>query len=972
VRGAASTNRQASGALVPVLAVAALLAIVIAVPVALLVGTGSPFAHLGPAQVARAVSTQRNYDPVTAAHWVGRSAVLIAWLAWIWMTVCVALEVRSLSSGRSPVHLPASRTLQSLAACLVGAALALSIGVKGGGLTRTPPATRAPEMAPTTMLRVIDDDRFVLFFGETDRPTAAPAGSEAESSEDPHGGDAVVPIVGAAQTAPPVLAGGGGDAPVPTVELLRPSPVSHVVERRETLWSIANDSLGSALRWSEIADLNYGVVQSDGRALGVDHALRPGWTLELPSTGSALHPDESGTGRPMLTDGVPLTLAGLVSAGPSRPSMWRPAPAPGQPHLPIRVPLTPVGGGVVGAGVVRMVDRMRRAQQRHRGEGMFITLPGPVGRGLEQRLRLGGGSEIIADIDRALCGLTGHELDQSGSWISGVRVRPDVIEVVLDRRDGSKASPDAHGDHIVSVSRPVLGTPRPTAGDARAPAPLLVTAGEGPSGLVMVNLEALGTLTVEGDTEACDGVLRALALELATSLWSDRFDVAVTGLDSGLENFARVTVSEPGLLVDALWRRRMGRLARLDASPFATFAEARASDTSANWDPMVVLCGATVPERQVVELVDIASDPVLGMAVVATGRRPDGEPAARLSTVSPSVELLGAVGTPQHVEADDLAGVASLLETAMRRQSAFSSDEPYVTLPVPLPTAVLLRPANDPPESVETSDVEQVPAGAGMSRPRRTGHSSAAQRAGQVEVAVLGSIEIRGLAREFTRASARELVIYLAMHPNGVTNEGWATALWPDRLMAPSSLHSTASVARRSLGQAADGRDHLPRSHGRLALASSVTTDWARFVALADSDVADDWKVALALVRGRPFEGLKSSDWPILEGIGPAIESAVVDLARRLGRSSLASGDAWTAEWAARRGLMVSPYDERLYRLLMRAADLDGNPAGVEGAMKELVALVTEDLEPFDSVHPSTMDLYRSLTRRRRPGPGRL
>jgi hypothetical protein len=40
--------------------------------------------------------------------------------------------------------------------------------------------------------------------------------------------------------------------------------------------------------------------------------------------------------------------------------------------------------------------------------------------------------------------------------------------------------------------------------------------------------------------------------------------------------------------------------------------------------------------------------------------------------------------------------------------------------------------------------------------------------------------------------------------------------------------------------------------------------------------------------------------------------------------------------------------------------------------MKELVALVTEDLEPFDSVHPSTMDLYRSLTRRRRPGPGRL
>ncbi len=78
-----------------------------------------------------------------------------------------------------------------------------------------------------------------------------------------------------------------------------------------------------------------------------------------------------------------------------------------------------------------------------------------------------------------------------------------------------------------------------------------------------------------------------------------------------------------------------------------------------------------------------------------------------------------------------------------------------------------------------------------------------------MEVAVLGPIEIRGAQRStFTRAWAEELVVYLAMHPNGASNEAWATALWPDRLMAPSSLHSTASVARRSLGQR--GRRHRP------------------------------------------------------------------------------------------------------------------------------------------------------------------
>ncbi len=170
--------------------------------------------------------------------------------------------------------------------------------------------------------------------------------------------------------------------------------------------------------------------------------------------------------------------------------------------------------------------------------------------------------------------------------------------------------------------------------------------------------------------------------------------------------------------------------------------------------------------------------------------------------------------------------------------------------------------------------------------------------------------------REFTRAWAKELVVYLAMHPKGSTNEAWATALWPDRLMAPSSLHSTASVARRALGRGPDGIDHLPRSHGRLALSPSVVTDWDRFVELAESPAIDQWRSALDLVRGRPFEGLRSSDWPILEGIGPAIEAAVVDLSGRLAGAYLAAGDSSGAEWSARKGLLVSPYDERLYRML--------------------------------------------------------
>jgi DNA-binding SARP family transcriptional activator len=347
-----------------------------------------------------------------------------------------------------------------------------------------------------------------------------------------------------------------------------------------------------------------------------------------------------------------------------------------------------------------------------------------------------------------------------------------------------------------------------------------------------------------------------------------------------------------------------------------------------------------------------------------------------------SLLLLGSTVFPQQVEAEDLRATSSLLETAARHDPAFSSDEPYLHLaiPVPAPIADAPFPVEDGQRQPRADDRLLLIEDGSVSGPstadvngRSPGsfgpaiHDPPGRKV--VEVAVLGPIEIRGAAREFTRAWAKELVVYLAMHPGGVSNESWATALWPERVMAPSSLHSTASVARRSLGQAPDGEDYLPRSHGRLALSNSVGTDWDRFVSLANSADIEQWRTALGLIRGRPFEGLRSTDWPILEGIGPAIEAAVVDLSGRLAGAYLATGKPRDAQWAARKGLLVSPYDERLYRMLMRSADVDGNPAGVEAVMSELIQLVAEDIEPFDSIHPATIDLYRALSRRKRRDP---
>ena len=259
----------------------------------------------------------------------------------------------------------------------------------------------------------------------------------------------------------------------------------------------------------------------------------------------------------------------------------------------------------------------------------------------------------------------------------------------------------------------------------------------------------------------------------------------------------------------------------------------------------------------------------------------------------------------------------------------------------------------------------------------------------EVLVRVLGPVEVIGAARPFRRAWCVELVTYLALHPTGATADAWTTALWPDRLPPEPTRFSTVSEARRALGCASDGSDHLPRGVGRLRLAPSVTTDWAQFRSLAAVQgprAAGAWAAALELVRGPLLGGLRSADWAVLEGLQAEMEGAIVQLAIDAAEHRLARGDGRGAELAVRRGLLVSPYDERLYRLLFAAADSKGNPAGVESAMGELLRLVSGEavhqlrvphggpVDPAEWVHPETAAMYRSLSRRptpHAPGDGR-
>jgi hypothetical protein len=224
-----------------------------------------------------------------------------------------------------------------------------------------------------------------------------------------------------------------------------------------------------------------------------------------------------------------------------------------------------------------------------------------------------------------------------------------------------------------------------------------------------------------------------------------------------------------------------------------------------------------------------------------------------------------------------------------------------------------------------------------VAEPAWPGDLAAPEPPREIDVAVLGPVEIRGAAQPFHRSAAKELVVYLAFHRQGARTDVWAAALWTDRCMAQSTLHSTSSVALD----------------------------------------------ALRLVRGRVFDGLGLGDWAVLDGTQAQVEALVVGTALKAAAHYLRRGRGEEAEWVIRRGLRVSPYDERLYRALLRATEVMGNRVGLRTAMEELLR-VAADGDPLcrraglgtlsesghSFVHPQTLSLFEELARGGTPAAG--
>ncbi len=937
----------------------ALVAIVVlaaGVPAALALIVGWPLPHAVPS--VSELSQTLTSGSIPDEFFANLLAVL-GWIYWAHFIVCLGAEIAAARRGRLAHRVPFAGWNQAIAARLIAAVLLLA---PSPGLARaipafaaTPPAAAAATIAPATPGHRVDK-------------------------------------------APEQLA-----EEVPGLDLERPAtaPPVYVVQGRQlgkpgdTLWSIAHRHLGDPYRWREIFQLNKGRPQRDGRSMQDPEGgvvwIYPGWRLLLPADATGLPAAQPEQDKPT-RDGRPQAGRGPVAppapspnstvapttthvatttqtptstkppttreegARPSRATGRQPATtaapddrADTRDRAKPVVPAAPVAlaiGGLLAAGVLTTVARLRRRQQRYRQPGRRARLPVGAAARTEQHLRAAAEPESARFLDVALRAMAAgiHRAGLAPPTAEAVQLGPATLEILL--RDPSPAAPppftltDDGRRWTLSRDRPVARL-EASAADAVTPLPALVTVGMSSAGQLLLNLEAPGLTALAGPPALTRPLLDAMAVELATAASSSGFvQVLLVGFGPELDRLERVQRVER--LEDALpglERQAEDTAQLLDERGCGSVLGGRIADVAGDsWAPTVVLIAQPPSPAALERLAAVTrTTPGSTVAAVIAGHAPQAGWRLEVAEEQVRIPALDLEVHPQRLAAAEYAAIGELLRTAGDVDGVEAGEPPYDQ--VRPPPAV-------PDEATETG------------------------KAPAVEVCVLGRIELRGV-RTIERSKAVEVIVYLALHPQGVDGDHLWEALWPDKPLNRGTLHTTVTAARTGLGRAPDRSRYFPDARdGRYRLSDAVGLDWARFQALvrrghgAGPDATHALRQALELVRGTPLESLsaRSYEWAVVHRT--EMETVIAEVAERLALHYLDAEDPEQANWAARRGLAASPYDERLYRVLMRAAHAAGNPAGVETVWQELLTVLGADPDLIDEdIHPETVALYTALRR---------
>jgi hypothetical protein len=965
------------------LAVAALVALTVGVPYALVTVFALPIPHGMPK-----LSTLTHQLDVTT---ILKVLAVLVWLAWLQLVWCVIAEVRAaVRNGDRPARVPLAGGTQAAVHRLVATALLLfaataalspalahqvsgaapvSAGLEPGpgagshasshralpprlaspprlayprGAGHSPPVTRAPKVNGSPAHSPAP--------AQTPRPAHLP-----ERAHSP--GPAHTP--GAAQ--PPTSARSPASGQSPRVAHPPQEGKIYVVQPphgrfHESLWEIAQRFLGDGQRYREIFALNAGRIQPDGSKLTIASLIRPGWVLHMPRdahgpglatvTPPARHSagrdhgasdgahdsadQDPASGFDALLAGAPGKHAaqGHVSHRHARESG---AAAESQQRGP-GYPNELAAAALLATGVLAALGRRRREQMWHRAFGRRVVMPEGEAALAESAMRSGADEPSVQLLDSGLRYLS-YALAVAGRTpptVFAAHLSQGNLDLWIAPADLDPPEPwAAVGDGQVwrlpfaALTQVDLNE----ASGALALLPGLVSIGTDDAGRVLVDLEASqGLIAVTGPQQLVTAVLSSMAMELATNRWSDQMHLTLVGFGADLIGLAPDRVTTVRTLDEALpaLEARAAAVIEAMASTGVDFAATgRSLDISPEaWAPHYLITAVPPTTAQRSRLLALAKV----RHAAAAGYVVAGEVPGASWTWEVTAEgrlLAGVLGLD--VEAQLLPdqqqeAVLQLFDSAAQNEG--------VALPAP--------PADSAP-------LQQLDPGNVM----------------PVEITILGPVSVQApgaIAPEWA-GLVTELVVYLAAHSGAVHVDELTAAIWP-RGVATETRDAALDRAWDWLGADGIGRAQLAvDAGGRLRLGSGVRVDWQVFRSLAGRaalappgtpEEAGYLARALDLVQGQLLGGRdpRHYAWLATDGLEYEVTARVADAAHRLAALRLMDGNAWGAMDAARAGLRLGFGDELLWRDLLRSVHATGRDDLVHAVVGELCARVALDEVP--------------------------
>ena len=881
------------------------------------------------------------------------------WLAWAAFTAdvarCTAVarrrgvgQLRVPARGRfSPTH--------ALAALLVGAVVLSILGNRGPGRD-----VRSVAALPAAAAPVV----------------AGPAGS-------PFG--VLVPVAHAVpthavptQSATDAARSGTGAARAVVVRAADPVTGVH-----DSLWRIANRTLGSGARWPEIFAVNEGKPQPGGGTFTRPSLIYPGEELALPpgAATTAPIPDAARPAAPR-----PPVPADPVPPGPSIPSTATPTPPPTPPpsrapaiiddppgtwrREPASVwdPTAFAGLGLAAAVTAALVVARRRRRRGYRpGSGRRDDLPAaPV----VYQLRLDHLRTDEPDpdpdpdpddpdldepgrIDDVDPGAAMHATTATGTG-------PGRAPTAHPEATGAgRAHDDAQRIALAVANTRGLGLTGPGGPDAlRA---LLLTLLAGPIDRrpdAQQHGRAVRILMPRNDLTEALGVTPDLpSLDVY-----DTIDDALDVLEAESLTRAHSATPEHDRPVIVLVTRAPVEPARLqgvldNGSVFAITAlllgQWRAGGTiHVQRDGTVTAtgpgpCAALRGRRLLVLDLDAADDIMNLLRDTTSVPTPADRDHGRAEAASVRAEPGGAV-SEREME------VGPTPTDNLIDRTPAGSPEPAVT-PLDPPNSDGRPPPPPPQAAARPIRIAILGPPRILWRPR---HSDGTDRSGEQEIT--GRLQPR----------ARELLVHLALHPDGATRDAVAAALWPDSPpeRTTNALNTALTRFRRTLAQITGDEvgDIIDNRDGRLTLDSDlVEVDYWCFDAAvtarrgagteqerlaADQFVVDTYGGELA--EGTPYA------W--IDIAREAVRRDAIDSAAALARALVPHDPQRTLD-LLEIARAFDPDNEMIYRDIMRLQSRLGRPDAISRTLALLAARLAEtDGQP----NPDTVDLARRLQRR--------